>query len=148
LLEVVKLILAISYGPNPSTNKILKPGKIVQNLRSCGFLRSLWHKTVGKLQKLQRLSIKKYGNLQKYHGYLEFFADLHKSAGLPSKLFTLILPEAQDLMDMDLTILKTNVSVIRENFMFGKKCDLSELPTRTYPGLRANFLAAQEAENK
>ena len=143
------MILMVStgrYSPNPTANKILKSGIIVQNLRSRGFLRSHWHKTVGKLQKLQRLSIKEYGDLQKYHGYLEFFGDLHKSAGLPSKLFTLILPEARDLMDMDLAILKANVSAIRENCMFGKNCDLRALPIQFYPGFRAKFLAAQEVE--
>lgn len=117
-----------SPGHKSSVKMILRPETIVGNLRKRGFLRSYLHRTVSKLQALQRLSVQQFGDRQKYDGYLKFFKAIHDDVGLPSKIFTLILPEVEDLMDMDLDILNQNIPLIRQNFAHGSICDLRPLP--------------------
>ena len=124
---MIFIIPTSSFSIKLPVNKILKTGVIVQNLKRCGFVRSHWHRTVGKLQELQRLSVQQLGDRQKYDGYLGFFKAIYDDVALPSKIFTLILPEAKDLMDMDLSILNQNIPLIRQNFVHRNTCDLRGL---------------------
>ena len=124
-------------GANGNNNK--KPGDdISHDLRTLKFKPSWWHGTVSKLQTLLAMSRKELGDITKYSQYLSFFARLHESLRLPSKIFILILPPASDLMDMDVDILINNVTVIRQAFVRDNICNLAKLPS-LYPSLAESW---------
>jgi hypothetical protein len=132
----LSIIVSGSRPNGINDNNSKKPGDdINHDLRSLKFKPSWWHGTVSKLQTLLAMSRKELGNITKYMQYLNFFSQLHDSCGLKSKIYTLILPPARELMEMEVDILIKNIPSIRQTFVRGNICNLFKLPD-LYPSLK------------